>query len=99
MRGAMPAAWAMSSARVALSPRWTKSPAAARAISIRVSAFRRSVRESCAEAGNDWCAERRVELIPAGYAHVAESAIRRFTPWFRYGVGRRCRVSAHVLRA
>ncbi|GHF04303.1 hypothetical protein GCM10018772_31750 [Streptomyces fumanus] len=39
----MPAAWAMSSARVARGPCWTKSRAAARAISIRVSALRRSV--------------------------------------------------------
>ncbi|WP_280641149.1 hypothetical protein [Streptomyces afghaniensis] len=42
----MPAAWAMSSARVARRPCRTKRPAAARAISIRVSAFRRSVSEA-----------------------------------------------------
>ncbi|GHH07741.1 hypothetical protein GCM10018780_41900 [Streptomyces lanatus] len=45
MRGAMPAAWAMSSARVARRPCRTKRAAAARAISIRVAALRRSVRE------------------------------------------------------
>lgn len=69
----MPAAWAMSSARVAFRPRLTKRPAAARAISIRVAALRRSVSEAGAGVG--------VELITsAGYAHVAQSAIRAGHP-------------------
>ncbi|MGW1913879.1 hypothetical protein ACWCQS_24905 [Streptomyces sp. NPDC002076] len=46
----MPAACAMSSARVARSPWRTNGAAAARAISARVSAFRRSVSETGVEA-------------------------------------------------
>ncbi|GGR62092.1 hypothetical protein GCM10010236_14130 [Streptomyces eurythermus] len=64
MRGAMPAAWAMSSARVARRPCRTKRAAAARAISIRVSAFRRSVRDTGAEAENGWWAGVWVVLMP-----------------------------------
>src|SRR3954462_4406253 len=85
----------MSSARVARSPCLTKSPAAARAISIRVSALRRSVSESGAEgeAVRECGAEAESGagvglLTSAGYASVAQSAIRRATPEFRYGVPR-----------
>src|SRR5262249_20740718 len=86
----------MSSARVARRPFAMKSPAAAWAISIRVAALRRSVREapsgSCAVRAGDVPLIRFVLVTTAGYAAVAQSAIRA-APGFRYGAAHRLALS------